>query len=326
MRKTRAFFALIIAALFSSTILAWEPVRDDAVMVIKLEQKKVDERPVLSDVRLSNCGRFLVTAGDDHVLRFWNAQSGKLVDEIASHRDWIRGAAFCPAGEKIVAVAQNGEVRIWNVKQQRLQDVGIKKIQGARSLAYSPDGTKFAICGYQSVISCFDASTYKLLYQVQAPSQSMTAMVFSPDGMYLAAGGRNGQIRVWRSDVGSVVCDIRGDGRRVRALAFSPDSQWVAAGTDAKSISVWNTQNGQLAKILPEFDSKTFSLCFCGNDILASGESDNVIRIWDLTSSRLVTQFAGHTGTVSSLYYDEMQNQLISGSFDTTVRRWPMVH
>ena len=47
-----------------------------------------------------------------------------------------------------------------------------------------------------------------------------------------------------------------------------------------------------------------------------------MIRIWDVSQRRLISQLTGHTGSVAAL--DANQTWLVSGSFDTTVRLWPL--
>jgi len=61
---------------------------------------------------------------------------------------------------------------------------------------------------------------------------------------------------------------------------------------------------------------------FCGENRLASGESDNAIRIWDITAKKQTATLLGHSGTISSMRFDEKSGKLISGSFDTTIRFW----
>ena len=57
-------------------------------------------------------------------------------------------------------------------------------------------------------------------------------------------------------------------------------------------------------------------------DQIAAGSSDNLIRIIDIDNPSDVGVLKGHTGTVCELVVDG--NELISGSFDTTVRIWKM--
>ena len=316
-------FAVVLC--MSGLILAANLPKKQASLVVEQQTQEVDKRPVISEVSLSNDGRLMATAGDDHFVRIWEAKTGGLLHEFPAHDDWVRGVAFSPIGDRIVTIGQNGQVKIWNLATLGTPTVLGEKVPGARKLVFSPDGTKFAVCGFDPVVYCFDMATQRLLYRLSAPSESMSALQFSPDATLLAAGGRNGIVRIWRLDIGSEVANIRGDGRRVNAVAFSPDGSQLALGTNGSRISIWNPRSGQLISALPERYGKTFSLQYCGPGVLASGESDNIIRLWDLNGQREMTNLVGHTGTVSTLCFDEQLNCLVSGSFDTTIRYWVMV-
>jgi WD40 repeat protein len=47
-----------------------------------------------------------------------------------------------------------------------------------------------------------------------------------------------------------------------------------------------------------------------------------VIRIWDLGQRELISQLRGHQGSVVAL--DSNDRWLVSGSFDATVKIWPL--
>ncbi len=68
--------------------------------------------------------------------------------------------------------------------------------------------------------------------------------------------------------------------------------------------------------------TKIRSLAFCGSKTLASGGSDNAVRVWDLSTHKEIQRLVGHTGTVASLVADTQRHVLVSGSFDTTIRFW----
>ena len=309
----------------SGLVLAANPPQKLPSLTVELTTQDVDKRPVISHVSLSGDGRLMATAGDDHFVRIWDVKTGELRQEFKAHDDWVRGAVFSPAGNQLVTVGQDGQVKIWNLASLNTPTVLREKVLGARDIAFSPDGTKFAVSGFDPVVYCFDLTTQKLLYRLAAPSESMTALQFSPDAMLLAAGGRNGVVRVWRVDIGGEVANIRGDGRRVNALAFSPDGSQLALGTNGSRISIWNPRTGNLISVLPERFGKTFSLQYCNMNVLASGESDNIIRLWDLSGNREMTHLVGHSGTISTLHFNDQLNSLISGSFDTTIRYWAMM-
>ena len=73
---------------------------------------------------------------------------------------------------------------------------------------------------------------------------------------------------------------------------------------------------------LPQRPGKIRALEFCGEKLLAAGDTDNVVRLWNLSSKSEENKLLGHTGTVAALAYNPQAETLISGSFDTTVRAW----
>jgi len=77
---------------------------------------------------------------------------------------------------------------------------------------------------------------------------------------------------------------------------------------------------GVEAWVLQSHPAKVFTLAEYTPGRIASGGSDNDIRLWDLGTRRLLGQLQGHTGSVASLAID--RGRLVSGSFDTTVRIW----
>jgi len=62
------------------------------------------------------------------------------------------------------------------------------------------------------------------------------------------------------------------------------------------------------------------AVAFVGPNRLATGGSDDVIRIWDLVARQEVERLSGHTGSVMALAY--RGGTLVSAGFDATVRVW----
>ena len=81
---------------------------------------------------------------------------------------------------------------------------------------------------------------------------------------------------------------------------------------------------GRQIDALPPRPGTVLSLAFCGPTRLAAGGSDNLIRLWDLTTRAEQLELVGHTGSVTALVWDARSDELVSGSFDTTVRFWQL--
>ncbi|MGH7140987.1 MAG: WD40 repeat domain-containing protein, partial [Pirellulales bacterium] len=150
------------------------------------------------------------------------------------------------------------------------------------------------------------------------------ALAISPDGNLLAVAGRDGYIRLWQLPQGELLRDIQADTLRIRTLAFSPDGRELASGGDGRQVRLWHVETGELSRSMPKRPGRTLSLVFCGDNRLASGSSDNLIRLWDLASGGEQLELVGHTGSVSALAWHAERSLLVSGSFDTTVRLWDL--
>lgn len=57
-------------------------------------------------------------------------------------------------------------------------------------------------------------------------------------------------------------------------------------------------------------------------NLIASGNRDNLVQIWDNTTNELHGYFAGHTSWVTQIAFHPTDNIIASGSRDSTVRLW----
>jgi WD40 repeat protein len=109
--------------------------------------------------------------------------------------------------------------------------------------------------------------------------------------------------------------------RRVRDLVFSDDGSQLALGGDGQFIHLLQSRTGAEILRLPS-RGRVLSLAYCGPSQLAAGNSDNTIRIWNLTYQQEEARLVGHRGSVSALAFHPATSSLVSGSYDTTVRIW----
>ncbi len=138
------------------------------------------------------------------------------------------------------------------------------------------------------------------------------------------SGGRSGALRIWSLTDGQTSLEIAASRQRIRTLAYTPDSETIAAAGDGRSIGLWNAASGAALGSLPCPSGKVLAVQFCSPGMLASAGTDNIVRLWDLPQQLEQRQLQGHTGTVTSLAYDANASVLVSASFDTTIRMWPI--
>ncbi|MDR1962939.1 MAG: WD40 repeat domain-containing protein [Planctomycetaceae bacterium] len=317
------FFSIVLfCAGFQVGQVMGQPVFE-AAETVRLYEKIADSDrvPVITCIDLEKSGRLLAVGGDDHLVRLWDIQAKGFIRELQEHLDWVRGLAFNPDQTRLATIGQDGQIKLWEVQNGTLIR-SFKGGRGTQKILFHPNGSRFAVCGFDKNVRIYDAATGNLLNTLETHGTNNKAIAFSTDGSLLAVGGRTGVIRVWQTSDYQRLTDLKGDGRRVHALAFSPNASQLASGGDGPFIMVWKPTDGTLLQTLPERPGKTFSLIYCGQTLLASGESDNAIRIWDLSKNQNTATLLGHTGTISTMIYEPTSNRLISGSFDTSLRFW----
>ena len=65
------------------------------------------------------------------------------------------------------------------------------------------------------------------------------------------------------------------------------------------------------------------SVCFCpyGKQV-ASGSTDNSIKIWDTNTGKCDSTLSGHSNVVTSVAWNNDGSKLATGSWDKTVKIW----
>eukprot|EP00808_Paulinella_micropora_P002790 g68712.t1 len=72
-------------------------------------------------------------------------------------------------------------------------------------------------------------------------------------------------------------------------------------------------------------DRPVDSLCFFPDGkVLESGDSEGPITLWNIETGELLRQLTGHVGNLNSICVLPRSGYLVSGSFDRTIRFWPM--
>jgi hypothetical protein len=277
--------------------------------------------PVVTSVRLQPGGTLLAVAGDDHLISIWDLAEDRLVLRLRGHSDWVRALAFSPDGRVLVSAGNDRQLLFWNARDgQRLGQLDGLAC-AVTQLAFNHRGDQLAITGFESGTRIYDVVRRQLIRRLEGPSEDLRALAFSPDDRWIAAGGRSGKITVWQADNGAPVWDYAAHRQRVRDLAFSPaGDQLVSCGEDRRvHVRVLREERGF---DLPPSRGKVYALVFCNQTCLATGGSDNVVRLWDLQQRKQVGELNEHQGSIVALASDG--DILVSGGYDTTIRIWDL--
>lgn len=187
------------------------------------------------------------------------------------------------------------------------------------------------------------ANTRELLLQARAQSSELlwispreagaSLVAISPDGsLFAAAAGSD--VEIWSLDTRQRAHVIHTETKISCApfsldlcAAFSADNRRLAISRD-NTIEVWDVDRGSdpPAKILTNADGVlTVGFSPDGN-LLISGHTNGLVKLWDLQSPAAPVELAGHINNITGTVVDRDNRFLVSGSLDNRAKLWDLAN
>jgi WD40 repeat protein len=312
---TAALAVIAAPRIFAEETLANWPHR---AMFIPSKDKN-ERAPVVSAVCVHPVGNLIAAAGDDHLIRIFDAATNKMLHQLEGHTDWVRGLDFSADGEKLVSVGQDGRVQVWNAAEGReikqLHRIGTS----LQSVKYSHDGKLLYVTGFDNLLRVLTADEGHLTATWKCSSSDVRTVAVSLDDSLIAAAGRDGVIRIWKQD-GELVHDLPSHHRRVRNLQFSKSGSSLFSVGDDRLLRVDDVVEPSKGFDLPPAQGKLMSLAVISDELVAAGASNNQIYVWNTDTKELVGELKAHTGSVAALA--STTDSLISAGYDASIRVW----
>ncbi|KAK6203646.1 WD40-repeat-containing domain protein [Scheffersomyces amazonensis] len=146
---------------------------------------------------------------------------------------------------------------------------------------------------------------------------------FSKDGKYIATGC-NKTTQVFNVETGELVAKLIDDNNSNDTIT-NGDGNKNSNGNGVNDSTDSSTAGGAGSSTAANGDLYIRSVCFSPDGkLLATGAEDKLIRIWDLSTKRIIKILRGHEQDIYSLDFFPDGDRLVSGSGDRTVRIWDL--
>ena len=291
-------------------------------------------------------GTVLATGDLTGVVRFWETGTGGQANLDEGFNNIANDARAAAKGTELMILQlkaqEKGEAKPTSVpKSKPLTELHAGG--PALALAFSDDGKLLAVATGENTIVVYDASNRQELRRLEGHQGKVLALAFRRGTRQLASAAADKTVRLWDADKGSAVQTFTGSEGAVFALAFLNDGQQLASGGQDSQVRVWDLASGKLAYALPEPTGYVRALAVDrGGRTLAAGSKTGSISLYRLPFGRdleataavfavsaktahgtqLVVDTGEHTDRVSQVVFTKDGKQIITGSWDKTVRFW----
>lgn len=271
-------------------------------------------------VALSSDGRTLavcVSGKDAGRVTLWNIASSKVTRlpiSLPPLGGLVESLAFSPDG-RTLATGGAGTILLWDAPTGRR----LRALEGhdavILSVAFSPEGKTLASCGLDSTIRLWNPASGRALATLHGHSGVVNSVEFSPRGDSLASAGADETTRLWDTRMSRLLRAAREpDGAEILAgaqatkVAFSPDGR-LLAGVRPGALTIWSVatkaRTSTLLSERPESDAGRILRLGCefspDGKLLATGDPDGSVRLWDVVARRVIRILRGHPIAVTQL-------------------------
>ncbi len=291
--------------------------------VLKPKQVKESEPPpIVSALAFHPDGNQIAAVGDDHSVKLWDIKNRRVLVILRGHEDWIHGVCYLKDGKLLATVGSDGRLFIWDLVNRRRHLV-LDRPEALSSVTAPANGNELIVTGFGNTIYTVNYDSLQATKAIRCDCHDLRTAVVSPDGRQLASGSRDGVVNLWSAKSGERIRMMKAHQGRVMALSYSADGEFVLSGGADRKLRVWDRVSGYPIATLDTIDQKIMSICPLPDGLIATGGSDNDIRLWSLEQESELERLRGHTGTVATLV--AQGNRMASGGFDATIRVWSKV-
>jgi WD40 repeat protein len=246
-------------------------------------------------VAASEDGRYVLTGGDEGLVRLWDPREKGAAGACRVARSTaqaVLGLAVNAVGTRLAAAGDDGRVMLWD------------------SITLGPVRSVAALAGHKGRVR---------------------AVAFSPNSEFIATGGDDGIVRLWKAtaaDPGAGHLDLKGHSKVVNGLIFAPDGKHLISISADRTARVWKMASRDPSKavtVLPHRDEVNSMALSADGRWLLTGTISR-LRLWDLEAKDVAKAGKGlkhpHDKDIDVVAIGPKGNFGLSASVDATTVLW----
>jgi len=303
------------------TIKVWDAASIESLKVVAA---LTDNVLGLYSIISSSTGSFLVSGGNDQLIKVWNLHRFECVKTLVGHYGTVM-CVHCSRDETLLLSAGGADfaVKLWDLDSGECVRTYVGHTHTVSYVVFTDEETRLVSSGWDKTVRVWDVESGTELNLYRAHSSWVNAVICQHGKIYSASSDNS--IKIWDYGENRCVCAQHTD--YVTCLCGPADFSVVISGSWDSSIKVWDARKLELLCTCTGHTNKVNAIC-CNprGTVIVSGSDDETIRVWDIAGSNgycnLVIEYSIGVRAVC-LTHDEAK--IVSGSDDGLINIWNRV-
>jgi WD40 repeat protein len=274
---------------------------------------------VVRSVAAAPDGSWVVSGGDDLLLRIWNTTSETGL-ATAGHRRRINCVGVLASRDQsssplIVSGSDDETVRVWSSGSAEELTSLYGHSGPVNVVGTDPGGRWFCSGGEDGTVRLW--STRQAWSKVKSSEHAgrIVCLLMDPRGQLFYSASEDHTVKIWDRSC-SLITTLRGHAEAITSLALTANNLLVSASND-NTLKVWDAGTGNLLRTLGStFDPSVVSggmqargghtgavtcLASAGDNLVISGSKDSTVRLWNVDTGQELRKFSGARGVIENL-------------------------
>jgi WD40 repeat protein/tetratricopeptide (TPR) repeat protein len=263
----------------------------------------------LGAVAVTPDGRWALSGAGDLTVRLWDLTSGteklRLTDQVKMRADWV---TLTPDGRWALfdSSFDSYELTLWNLKSGIRRKLILPNDEFSSVIAFASDGEKALFSSKRNKLELVlaDLETGEQLLTFSTDRTQIAALAMTRDIQFnSSSSSAHPPLKVWDLDIIGQLFTLTDRNAVGSIVAVTPDGRQVLCRSFDKTLILWNLETGtQLLTLYSISGTSVFvaTLSPTVGEIVVTPDgqhalfnSNNTVRVWDLTSGSLIASFSG---------------------------------
>ena len=229
----------------------------------------------------------------------------------------------------LVLGLQNGSFSIYSMNN--FENKYSLKISDAKisSISVNPSGKWIAFGSkYLNQLLVWEWKSETYIYKQQGHMNDISLIAFSPEGGQLASGAEDGRIKIFDISSSNCLITFTEHTSKITGLqyALNKSNLLISSSLDGtiRAYDLIKYKNFRIMTTPKQTQLICCSVDYSGEIVAAGSLNTYNIFVWSIKTGDLIDVLNGHTGPVSCLAFSHINDILVSGSWDNTVKMWEL--